>query len=199
MKQLFLYVLLAVFIIGCSSDDGTDESESNINTDDCSYTSIAGDFYCQIENPLTLQSISDIPDNDISFLFQIVESVTTSDDLLTTFGEINNETERTFIKIRSVSTFYLQNNLGDFSNLTDDDWEFTYYSVGENCQLGVPRTFNGGGFKVNQFNITDCPASANNRIEFTENNIGIEVIDLCGQFDIDDVGTESFNYFKITL
>lgn len=201
MKQFFLYVLLAVFIVGCSSDDGNSGSDDATNSNNCGYFTAEGEFFCQIEDPSTLQNISDIPDNSIPFIFQIDESVTTSDDLITSYGIIGNiiETERTFIKVRAVSRSYLQDNLGDLSNLTDDDWEFTYYTISQDCFLGVPRTFNSTSFNINQFNLIQCQGAGRSDLEFIDLEDGVQVNHLCGLVSRGDAGQESFTFFKINL
>ena len=101
--------------------------------------------------------------------------------------------------MRAVSRSYLQDNLGDLSNLTDDDWEFTYYTISQDCFLGVPRTFNSTSFNINQFNLIQCQGAGRSDLEFIDLEDGVQVNHLCGLVSRGDAGQESFTFFKINL
>lgn len=116
--QILNPIVLAILLcVSCSSSD--DNSEDLSNTGDCGYKTIIGNAYSQIPVTGTIINANDLPNKNLPVTFQIVET-TTDKELFGTDGQILNEFENTYYKIKVLNIDSA--NPVDLTTLNDNDY-----------------------------------------------------------------------------
>ncbi|WP_111308857.1 hypothetical protein [Confluentibacter sediminis] len=122
---LNLAILLFLVVNSCSSNDDNDKATNN----DCGYKTIIGNTYSQIPVTGTIINANDLPNKNLPVTFQITET-TTDKELFGTDGQILNEFENTYYKIKVLNIDSAIITV-DLTALNDSDYEITYHS--ERC------------------------------------------------------------------
>lgn len=190
---LNLIILTILLSVSCSSDN----SDDNPDSDGCGYKTIIGNTYSQIPVTGTTINASDLPNRNLPVTFQIIET-TTDKELFTTDGQILNENNNTYYKIKVLNINSATNTV-DLTALNDNDYYITYHSERSaiDCLLSIPKTNNGGSFTVNYFDLVQCQGSGKNYLEITDNGNTIDITHHCGLIDTSDGGTETVTYYKM--
>ena len=193
LKILNLAIVSLLLICSCSSSDDKDET---INID-CGYKTIIGNTYSQIPVTGNIINANDLPNRNLPVTFQITET-TTDKELFSTDGQILNEFENTYYKIKVLNIDSATNTV-DLTALNDSDYEITYHSErsASDCLLSIPKTNNGGSFTVNYFDLTQCQGSGKSYLEITDKGNTIDITHHCGLIETSDGGTETVTYYKI--